>query len=69
MTYLEKYAHFLPKISENMREKFITTLGNFPLSQTPRKRRGKWDSDRNSMSNEGVRVMVSVKAPAVDAVS
>ena len=52
-----------------MREKFITALGNFPLSQTPRNRRGKWDGDRNSMSNEGVRVMVSVKAPAVDAMS
>jgi len=52
-----------------MREKFIIALGNFPLSQIPRKRRGKWDGDRNSMSNKGVRVMVSVKAPAVDVVS
>ena len=51
MTYPEKYAHFLPKISEKMREKFITALGNFPPSQTPRKRKGKSDGDRNSTSD------------------
>ena len=50
MTYPEKYAHFLPKISKNMREKFITTLGNFPPSQTPRKRRGKSDGECESSS-------------------
>nr|POE54124.1 hypothetical protein CFP56_77580 [Quercus suber] len=33
-----------------MREKFITTLGNFPPSQTPRKRRGKSDGECESSS-------------------
>ena len=69
MTYPEKYAHFLPKISKKMREKFITALGNFPLSQTPRKRRDKSNGDRNSTSEEGVRATMSVKPPAVDAAS
>ena len=69
MTYPEKYAHFLPKISKKMRGNSCIALGNFPPSQTPHKRRGKSDSDRNSTSDEGVRVTASAKAPAVDAAS
>ena len=60
---------FCLKFQKRWGENSCIALGNFPPSQTPHKRRGKSDSDRNSTSDEGVRVTASAKAPAVDAAS